>query len=317
MPVDAGILFLFSNVSCKCEDLAMKNRWTGSQNMRNRLKKSLAKPADRRVIPHKDLPSRVGAGGKPGRWLKRRPWRSNWADAQGRAGRFSAFLPNLVTLASLCLGLSAVVFAFAQDWRQAVASVLIAGILDGLDGRLARMLKASSEFGAQLDSLADFINFGVAPALILYCAFFQQWGRRGWGLCLFFAICMAMRLARFNVQRHAGPMSALFSTGVPAPAGALMALTPLMVGFVFEARMPIWLVAAWSLFTAGLLISRYPTFVVKTVSIPQRHVHLVWGGALAVLAGLASAPWETLLVLSLAYSLSLPISWYIARREPS
>jgi CDP-diacylglycerol--serine O-phosphatidyltransferase len=229
-------------------------------------------------------------------------WQEKWkSPAIGR------ILPNMVTLSALCMGLSSIQFGFSQQWRNAVASVLIAGVLDGLDGRLARLLKSSSAFGAELDSLVDFIAFGVAPALIIYCYSLSLWGNKGWGLCLFFTACMAWRLARFNTLPH---HSSLFSMGVPAPAGALLILTPMIISFVLDTQLSVWVHGLTALITSILLVSRYPTFVFKKIVIPQKFFGVFCMTIVGFVAGMFSAPWETLLVLSIIYLLFLPISGY-------
>jgi CDP-diacylglycerol--serine O-phosphatidyltransferase len=243
----------------------------------------------RTLPPQKDLKKKVR-------------WQEKWSSpAIGR------ILPNMITLSALCMGLSSIQFGFSKEWRNAVASVLIAGVLDGLDGRVARLLKSSSAFGAELDSLVDFICFGVAPALIIYCYSLSLWGNKGWGLCLFFSACMVWRLARFNTMPH---HSSVFSMGVPAPAGALLVLTPMIASFVFDVQIPVWLYAATILVTAIMLVSRYPTFVFKKIVIPQNFLGIFCMCILGVIAGMFSAPWETLLILSMIYILFLPISGY-------
>jgi len=236
-------------------------------------------------------------------------WQEKW-----RSPAVGRILPNMITLSALCMGLSSIQFGFSKEWRNAVASVLIAGVLDALDGRVARLLKSSSAFGAELDSLVDFINFGVAPALIIYCYSLSLWGNRGWGLCLFFSACMAWRLARFNTLAH---HSSVFSMGLPAPAGALLVLTPMMWAFVFETPIATWLYAVTILISAILTVSRYPTFVFKKIVIPQNFFGIFCICILGTIAGMFSAPWETLLVLSAVYVLFLPISgyWFYSKKS--
>lgn len=243
------------------------------------------------------------------KWRHRR-WRpKTWPDSAFRIGRI---LPNIVTLIALCMGLTAIHFAFLRQWEQAVASVLIAGLLDGIDGRLARFLGSSTDFGAELDSLADFINFGVAPALILYFFSLHQLPGIGWGCCLFFSACMALRLARFNIQRGMG--NPLYSMGVPAPAAALMAFIPMISSFVFEKAFTPWLSALIMGVTAGLMASRYPTFVLKKMTIPKNRVGLFLLIALVSISALLAAPWQTLLMISAGYVASLPLSGYLFYR---
>ena len=229
-------------------------------------------------------------------------WKGKW-----KSPNIGRILPNMITLSALCMGLSSIQYGFSKDWRNAVASVLIAGVLDGLDGRLARLLKSSSAFGAELDSLVDFINFGVAPALITYCYSLSLWGNKGWGLSLFFSACMAWRLARFNTLTH---HSSVFSMGVPAPAGALLLLTPMIVAFVLDVHIPVWAYALTVIVTSILTVSRYPTFVFKRIVISEHFFGIFCMIVLAIIAGIFSAPWETLLMLSLVYMLLLPVSGY-------
>jgi CDP-diacylglycerol---serine O-phosphatidyltransferase len=176
-----------------------------------------------------------------------------------------AIVPNAITALALCSGLTAIRFAIGGEWEKAVMAILIAGILDGVDGRVARMLKAASRFGAELDSLSDAIAFGVAPALMIYLWSLQDFPRYGWLFALAFALCGALRLARFNAnidvedQPH---KSAGFLTGVPAPAGAGVALLPLYLWLETGDdvwRMPV-LVAPWLALVAFLMISNLATF---------------------------------------------------------
>lgn len=241
--------------------------------------------------------------------------RPRWKKKMWKRGSVGRLLPNAVTLLALCMGLSAIRFAFLDQNQQAVGSVLIAGLLDGLDGRLARFLKTSSDFGAELDSLADFINFGVAPSLILYCTNLQVWNGGGWLPCLFFSCAMALRLARFNIQRLTATHGNSFSVGVPAPAGALLAMSPLVMEFVFNKRLPVALCILIMVSTAVMLVSRYPTFVFKKINLPERHALVMVFFVIFLIAALVSFPWETLLGLTVAYLLSLPVSGYLFYRK--
>lgn len=223
-------------------------------------------------------------------------------------------VPNGLTLLSLCAGLTAVRLALNDHWMLATAAVGIAMVLDGLDGRIARLMGATSEFGAQLDSLADVINFGVTPALIIYLWALSDSAGAGWAPVLLFAMCMALRLARFNTQMGAPeplPWSGRFFTGVPAPAAAGLALLPLVLSFelgdtVF--RSP-WLNIVNLGLVSGLMVSRIPTFSAKRLKLSQRHM----GIALLVFgifgAFLVSTPWVTLGVLGIVYLISIPIAF--------
>lgn len=237
---------------------------------------------------------------------------------------FASFIPNMTTILALCTGLSAVRFALLGRWNLAVMAILIAAVLDAMDGRLARMLNSTSRFGAELDSLADFINFGVSPALVIYLRSLHEWNGIGWVITLYFAVCMALRLARFNTLSIEGTTPAwaqYFFMGVPAPAGAILALTPLMIDFVFEER-------GWGTFfisppltsivvfiSASLLISRIPTLSIKKVHVPHKWVLplLVF---VALLAGaLFCEPWMTLSSISILYVLSIPFTIKACRRK--
>ena len=226
-------------------------------------------------------------------------------------------LPNTVTLLALCMGLTAIPFGVHKEWKYAVASMLIAGILDGLDGPLARFLKCSSDFGAELDSLADFINFGAAPALLCYFFVLHQWGRVGWAICLFFAICSGLRLARFNIQRILGsarPLPSYFSVGVPVTVASLLAVTPIIYSFVFK-QTSVILQAVVLIVTGVFMVSHFPTFVVKGLRISRRYSGLLaLVGVIFLIFGWVM-PWETLLIMSILYICSWPFSWKMARRD--
>lgn len=222
-------------------------------------------------------------------------------------------LPNVVTLAALCCGLTSVRYALSEEWKAAILAIIVAAILDSLDGRLARRLNAVSRFGAELDSLCDFFCFGVAPALIMYLSVMHQWGNVGWVICLFFPICSALRLARFNTALWADeppPLwAASFFSGVPAPAGALLALIPLMLGFELGgwARHPAF-AAAMLLGVGALMVSRLPTFSFKKGRVPTEYVLPAFLIAAVLIAFLIVAPWITMPALGLIYLAMVPLS---------
>lgn len=234
-------------------------------------------------------------------------------------GHMNRLIPNAITVGALCAGLSGVRFAIDARWEMAVAAIVVAAILDGLDGRMARLLNGTSKFGAELDSLADFVSFGAAPALIVYLWVLNGWGGVGWVIALGFAVCCALRLARFNTAladpnppRWAGH----FFTGVPAPAGAGLALMPMMLHF--EAG-PGWvdkpLVGALTLaVVAFLMVSRLPTFSGKKVHIPRGWMVPTLVAVGLFFAFLASAPWATLLALGVAYLAAIPVSMVLQSR---
>ncbi len=233
--------------------------------------------------------------------------------------RLVRIIPNAITITALCTGLSAIRFALIERWELAVSLILIAAILDALDGRVARFLRADSPFGAELDSLSDFISFGVAPAIVLYLYSLHLWKGTGWALALFFSTCMALRLARFNTNMGipTPEWAKRFSVGVPAPAGAFVGLLPLMVSFALEETFQnAPLLFAISLFISGLLlISRIPTFVIKNVPIPHHYVRLLLMLVAVFMAALFSAPWWTLSVCGVLYLLSVPLSLMSYRRK--
>jgi CDP-diacylglycerol--serine O-phosphatidyltransferase len=227
-------------------------------------------------------------------------------------------VPNVLTLLALCAGMTAIRFAIAGDFEAACYAIIAAGIFDGLDGRMARLLKATSRFGAELDSLSDFISFGVAPAAVLYLWTMAQLHSVGWAIVLFFAVCCALRLARFNTQLGAEPppYAAGFFTGAPAPAGAALLLMPMFVSFQWGdwiARSP-YLNAVWISGAALLMVSTVPTVSLKRIRIPP---HLVMPSLLGVgvMAGFfMTAPWPTLTFVSALYIASIPLTIRAAAR---
>lgn len=249
------------------------------------------------AIPPEDLP-RVGPKAAEDEIRTARPTRGL---------TLRAMLPNAITAAALCAGLTGIRFAVSGDWKFAVLAVIIAGLLDGIDGRIARLLKAQSRFGAELDSLADNVSFGVAPALILYMWALQDLPRVGWFAALAFAVCMALRLARFNAQIDVDDQphkSAGFLTGVPAPVGAGLAFLPVYLWLetgIAEFRSPAY-VGIWLALIAFMLISNIATLSWSSIR-PRRSVRLEFL-ALAGVAfggGLLMEPWWTLIAVSAAY----------------
>lgn len=222
--------------------------------------------------------------------------------------------PNLVTVLAICAGLSAIRFAFEQRFETAVTLLLVAAFLDGVDGRLARMLKATSKFGAQMDSLADIVNFGVAPALVLYAYLLDQAGSRGWIAALLFAIACGMRLARFNVldeDPDKPAWQAEYFVGVPAPAGAVIVMLPIYLVFngLFEpTRIAALASSAFAILVAFLLVSRLPVYSGKSLRIPGDRVPYVILGVVFYMLLIFTYTWETLSVSVLAYLAFLPLS---------
>src|ERR1700688_366868 len=225
-------------------------------------------------------------------------------------------LPNLITLLALCAGLTAIRMSVENRLDLALAAIVFAALLDGIDGRVARMLKGTSRFGAELDSLADFVNFGVAPALILYFWGLHELNNAGWIAALVFAICAALRLARFNVMID-DPNKPLwagnFFTGIPAPAGAITVLLPIYLYFlgVSNGLVTAWVTFFYTLAIALLMVSRLPVFSGKRVGkrVPPEMVLPVFVVVVLFFALLISYPWEVLTLGSLTYLACLPLGW--------
>ncbi len=225
-------------------------------------------------------------------------------------------VPNFFTVLSLCAGLTALRMAVEQRFDMAIALIVVAALLDGVDGRLARLLKAQSKFGAELDSLADFVNFGVAPAVLVFV-----WGLGGlpkgfgWIVALVFALAMGLRLARFNsmIDVEKPKWQANYFTGVPAPAGAAVVLLPLYLDGLglFDVRAWPWLIAVYTLIIALMLVSTIPTFSGKLMGerIPNEYILPMFVGAAAGVALLITYPYGTLTLLSLLYLALVPVSY--------
>ncbi|WP_373489273.1 phosphatidylcholine/phosphatidylserine synthase [Blastomonas sp.] len=222
-----------------------------------------------------------------------------------------AMVPNAITLAALCCGLSGVRFALAEQWPLAAGAIVLAGVLDGIDGRVARLLKAQSRFGAELDSLADNIAFGVSPALVLFLWSLGDLPRFGWLVALALAICCALRLARFNAQidmEDQPHKSAGYMTGVPAPAGAGLAMLPLYLWMEtgIDVLRSYAVVGPWVLLVAFLMISNVATFSWSSLRL-RKNIRLEALAIFALVAGaLLTVPWVTLSAISIVYLALIP-----------
>lgn len=230
-----------------------------------------------------------------------------------RVMSLNKLIPNVLTLMGLASGLTSVRFALHEQWEFAAMAIAGAAILDTLDGRVARLLKGASKFGAELDSLSDFVCFGVCPALILYLWGMQDAGRWGWIVCMLFAMCCGLRLARFNValeDPNKPAWAAQFFTGVPAPAGAGIVMLPLILSFIISediVRAPI-AIGIWELAAGALLISTIPTFSFKASRIPRAWFLPVMISVAVAVTFIVSAPWWTLAVILIVYLGLIPFS---------
>lgn len=226
---------------------------------------------------------------------------------------FRVIAPNLVTILALCLGLTAIRLAYEGRLQPAVIAIIVAAVLDGVDGRLARLLKGTSRFGAELDSLSDFVNFGVAPALILYGFVLNQFQALGWTVALIFAIAMSLRLARFNAMLddpNRPEWKKDFFTGIPAPAGAIASLLPLYLHFLGlepgRALAILWMIYVAAL--ALMLVSTVPTYSGKTLGmrVPRQWVLPIFVVTVALFGLLVSFPFEFLALGTLLYLAAIP-----------
>ncbi len=230
-------------------------------------------------------------------------------------------LPNLVTLLGLCAGVSSLRFALMEKWEFAVAAVIIAAFLDSLDGALARMLNASSRFGAELDSLSDFATFGISPAIIMYLVSLKHYDAFGWVFVLWFAVCGALRLARFNTRSIEGttpPWAKNFFTGVPITSSAVLCLTPLMMHLAWPEQMlslhPGW-VCLWMAGVGFLMISSLPTFSIKKIEIPPKLLISIVIILVVTTTAMISHPWQTLSVIMISYICTFPFSYRAYKRN--
>src|SRR5215472_8576761 len=245
----------------------------------------------------------------------------------GRPRRFRAvpvrtMVPNLITLLALCAGLTAIRLAVEGKLEWALGAIVFAAVLDGIDERVARLLKGTSRFGAELDSLADFVNFGVAPGLILYFWSLHDLKSAGWIAAMVFAICAGLRLARFNVMiddPDRPAWAANFFTGIPAPAGAITVLLPIYLDFlgVSAGLVTVWLTFFYALLIAFLMVSRLPVFSGKRVGkrVPPEMVLPVFVMVVLFFAMLVSYPWQVLTVGTLAYLGCPPLGWLSYREH--
>ncbi|MFO1037159.1 MAG: CDP-diacylglycerol--serine O-phosphatidyltransferase [Geminicoccaceae bacterium] len=228
-------------------------------------------------------------------------------------------LPNIITIAGLCAGMTSIRYALDARWELAASLLVAAAVLDGLDGRSARMLNLTSKLGAQLDSLADFLSFGVAPAVLVYLWSLHEVRGVGWALAMLFATCCALRLARFNTEIDLPDRprwASYFFTGIPAPAAAGLAITPLMWSFVVgEGVTTGWTVnAIMFVFVAFMMVSRVPTFSAKRVRVKPEQVLPVLLFASVLIVGLITETWATFCIIAALYIASIPVGIWQATK---
>ena len=222
------------------------------------------------------------------------------------------FFPNMVTLAGLCCGLTSIRYTFSERWDLAIILLLVAAVLDGMDGRIARMLKSTSNFGAQLDSLSDFLCFGVAPALMMYWWGMNQIKGVGWVAAMFFAICCVLRLARFNthLDDDKAPWQEKFFTGIPSPAGGMLCITPIVLSFEFgpDIVRRADIIIPYVIVIGFLMASRIPTFSAKRLRINHHWVMPIMLLAALYITLLIVEPWRMFWVTTIGYLLLIPVS---------
>jgi CDP-diacylglycerol---serine O-phosphatidyltransferase len=229
-------------------------------------------------------------------------------------------VPNVITLLAICAGLTAIRLSTEGRMELAVGAIVFAAALDGIDGRVARLMKGQSKFGAELDSLADFVNFGVAPGLILYFWQLHELNNGGWIAAMVFAISGGLRLARFNAtidDPNKPAFAANYFTGVPAPAGAITVLLPIYLAFLGVAAPPVMLTAFYTILIAFLMVSRLPVFSGKTMRmrVPREMLLPVFVSVVFFIALLISYPWQILSAGSVLYLIGLPWGWKTCRDQ--
>ena len=228
-------------------------------------------------------------------------------------------LPNILTLGGVCLGISSIKFSIDGNFSLAVIFILLAAILDALDGRIARLIKGTSEFGKELDSLTDFVSFGIAPVFILYFWELNNYGKLGWAITLIYSVCCVLRLARFNLTKVDDKQlwKSNYFEGVPSPAGGILILMPLIfelsgLNFNFDIKQ---ISPYFTVIIAVLLVSNVPTLSLKKISISPKATVFILLGIGIIFISLLNNPFETLLILSLAYLISIPVSFIMYKNK--
>ena len=227
----------------------------------------------------------------------------------------AAFIPNAITVLAVCSGITAIRFAIEGNNQTALMLIALAALLDALDGRMARLLKSSSQFGAELDSLSDAVSFGVAPALILYFWGMTDFAAYGWAAALFYAVCAVLRLARFNTNLTSWPPYAYnYFQGMPSPAAAGVVLLPMIGNIAFGFTTSPEFLTAWLIVTALLMVSNIPTYSFKAVRLTRGMMFVMLVVFLFVVSNAIDRPWQTLFVFLVVYVALLPLSWVTFNR---
>jgi CDP-diacylglycerol--serine O-phosphatidyltransferase len=229
--------------------------------------------------------------------------------------------PSIITILALCMGITAIKYTFERNFEMAVIMVLVACIMDGLDGPSARFLKSASDFGAQLDSLCDLVNFGVAPAIIIYNWILYEIGGLGWVIVLIYTSCTALRLARYNVEstlQEGKVKQNIYFHGISSPCAAILALSPLIATFeLLKVKyINIFLLSGFIIFIALMMVSRIPTISTKGFSIKKRDIPFVMGVFAILVASIFLMPWQLIPILSIIYIISIPFTWYHYKKRP-
>lgn len=239
---------------------------------------------------------------------------NNMSDYKNRIKElpFNMIIPNVVTLLALSCGVTAMRWAVQEKWELAVVAIILAAIFDGLDGRVARLLQGTSKFGAELDSLSDFVSFGVAPAFVMYHWAMLNYPKVGWILALMLAICCALRLARFNTMLDDEPRPSYwnyFFVGLPAPGGAMVAIAPLML-YIYEPSgifASPWFVGIFMFLAGALMASRVPTICIKKLKISAKYMPMILVAAALYVGCLFTQFWLTMSISTILYLLMTPV----------
>ncbi len=239
----------------------------------------------------------------------------SWHNTKIKTQPFSNIIPNIITVMSMCAGLSAIKMALSQNWDLAVLAVLISVFLDAMDGRVARLLGVTSRFGEMMDSFSDVVTFGVAPAIVLYLLSVHKMGNAGWVAVLFFSVCMALRLARFNTSLIETELNneliekKEFFVGVPAPMAAMIGMFPMICNLHYKNEMLIspFIVFIFMIASGILMVSRIPTISIKKIYISQKMILPLMLCAVLAIGAIYTEPWLSLTVVIFCYMVSIPI----------